>query len=100
MSNIPEPKFKKGDKVKTNELFKHEYAGDPGFRGIVTNLHPAYFMPGSDSEVITLNADVKIWNCTTSINQDYIELYEGDIDTPEREATKKRVVKPLSGLRY
>ena len=35
MSNIPEPKFKKGDKVKTNELFKHEYAGDPGFRGIV-----------------------------------------------------------------
>jgi hypothetical protein len=29
MSNIPEPKFKKGDKVK------HEYAGDPGFRGIV-----------------------------------------------------------------
>lgn len=84
INKMAEIKFKNGDKVQTNDRFRETYPYDPGFKGIVTSTTPAYFMPGTEREEVTLHTDVKTWKNGVSINQDFLDLYYGDLEKEER----------------
>lgn len=92
MTEQPEPKFKVGDKVQTNELFKKEYKGEPSFRGIVRSVNTATLFPNSEKEIKTLHADVKtFYGYSVSLNQDYLDL--GDFSEEDEKKAHEQLSK-------
>lgn len=80
-------KFKIGDNVQTNELFKTEYKYEIPFRGIVTYIQYATVL---GEKVPYIDVDHR-----KSINQKYLELskYESPYDDPEFQVVMEKLNK-------
>jgi hypothetical protein len=92
MTEPPEPKFKIGDKVQTNEFFKKEYKGEPSFRGTVRSVNIATWFPNSEKEVKYLHVDVKTFRGNSiSLNQDYLDL--GDFSEEDEKKAHEQLAR-------